>query len=120
MTCQSFFNSIIATSFFSLSATMFPSPPVIIVIGLSLLTMLSVVPIIRSHHRRLPAEKPRAPFRGVLFINIYITLCFVIQWIYVVVTIEQTILRNPVIHDGPRFPINFGQVRRSLSVDNSV
>lgn len=99
---------------------MFLSPPVIIVIGVGLLTMLSVVPIIRSRIRRLPAEKPPAPFSGVLFINIYITPCFFIQWIYVVVTIEQTILRNPVIHDGTRFPINFGQVRRSLSVDNSA
>lgn len=88
--------------------------------GVSLLTMLSVVPIIRSRNRRLPADKPPAPFKGVLFINIYITLCFVIQWIYVVVTIEQTILRNPVIRNGPRFPINFGQIRRSLLIDNGV
>jgi hypothetical protein len=94
--------------FFTLSATMFLSPPVITVIGVSLLTMLSVVPIIRSRNRRLSSDKNRSPFSGVLFSNIYITLCFVIQWIYVVVTIDQTILRNPVIYDGPRFPINFG------------
>ena len=39
-----------------------------------------------------------------------VTLCFIVQWIYMVVTIEQTIQRNPVIRNGPRFPSTFGQV----------
>ena len=37
-------------------------------------------------------------------------LSFTVIWIYIVVTIEQTIQRNPVIRNGPRFPITFGQV----------
>ena len=37
-----------------------------------------------------------------------------------VVTIEQTIQRNPVIHDGPRFPITFGQVYCFFQVDYDV
>ena len=42
--------------------------------------------------------------------DVAVTLCFIIQWIYTVVTIEQTIQRNPVIRNGPRFPSTFGQV----------
>ena len=42
--------------------------------------------------------------------DVAITLYFIVQWIYVVVTVEQTIQRNPVIRNGPRFPITFGQV----------
>ena len=50
----------------------------------------------------------------------FIMLPFLFQWIYVVVTIEQIIQRNPVIHSGPRFPITFGQVRCSFHVDYDV
>ena len=48
---------------------------------------------------------------------IFSTLSFIIQWIYVVVTIEQTIQRNPVIQKGPRFPISFGQVCCAFQID---
>ena len=49
-----------------------------------------------------------------------VTLPFLLQWIYLVVTVEQTIQWNPVIHHGPRFPITFGQVCCSLHVDYYV
>ena len=42
--------------------------------------------------------------------DISAALSFTVTWIYIVVTIEQTIQRNPVIRNGPRFPISFGQV----------
>ena len=42
--------------------------------------------------------------------EVCVILCFIAQWIYIVVTIEQTIQQNPVIRNGLRFPITFGQV----------
>ena len=77
------------------------------------------VPILPFFTHRLSAA-PRNSFIRILFFNIYITLFFLVQWIYVVVTIEQTIQRNPVIHNGPRFPISFGQVCGSSQVDYYV
>ena len=104
--------------FFSISVTVILSVPVITLVGVGLLLRFLIIPfllLIGSFTRRLSAG-PRASLNRTPFINIYITLSFIVQWIYVVVTIEQTIQRNPVIHNGPRFPITFGQVCRSFHV----
>ncbi|EDR10687.1 uncharacterized protein LACBIDRAFT_324521 [Laccaria bicolor S238N-H82] len=96
--------------FFGISATVVLSVPVITLAGVGFLLVFLIKafhPLIGSY--RLSAG-PRTSFINILFVNIYITFCFVVQWIYVVVTIEQTIQRNPVIHNGPRFPITFGQI----------
>lgn len=101
---------VVSLVFFGISATVILSVPVITLAGVGFLLVFLIKafhPLIGSY--RLSAG-PRTSFIKILFVNIYITFCFLVQWIYVVVTIEQTIQRNPVIHNGPWFPITFGQI----------
>ena len=51
--------------------------------------------------------------------DVAITLYFIVQWIYMVVTVKQMIQRNPVIRNGPWFPITFGQVCAFLEAPRS-
>jgi hypothetical protein len=104
--------------FFSISATAILSPPVITIVGVNLFWLFLVkafLPLMGSFTHRLSAGLRAVP--EIHLVNINIMLIFIVQWIYVVVTIEQTIQRNPVIQNGPRFPISFGQVRCSFQVD---
>ena len=107
--------------FFSINATVILGVPLMTIIGVGLLLVFffkAFRPLIRPFAHRLSADA-RTLLINIL-ISIYMTLCFIVQWIYVVVTIEQTIQRNPVIHDGPRFPITFGQVYCFFQVDYDV
>ena len=112
--------------FFSINATVILGVPLMTIIGVGLLSVFFIkafLLLIRSFAPRLSAGTRTFLIKHYsrnIFINIYITLCFIVQWIYVVVTIEQTIQRNPVNHDGPRFPITFGQVYRFFQVDYDV
>jgi hypothetical protein len=104
--------------FFSISATGILSPPVITIVGVNLLLLFLVkafLPLMGCFTHRLSAGLRAAA--KIHLGNINFMLIFIVQWIFVVVTIEQTIQRNPVIHNGPRFPISFGQVRCSFQVD---
>ncbi|EDR00458.1 uncharacterized protein LACBIDRAFT_334116 [Laccaria bicolor S238N-H82] len=95
--------------FFGISAMVILSVPVITLAGVGFLLVFLIKafhPLIGSY---CLSAGPRTSFIKILFVNIYIMFCFVVQWIYVVMTIEQTIQRNPVIHNGPQFPITFGQ-----------
>ncbi|KIK04423.1 hypothetical protein K443DRAFT_675884 [Laccaria amethystina LaAM-08-1] len=102
---------VISLVFFSISATAILSPPVITIVGVNLFWLFLVkafLPLMGSFTHRLSAGLRAVP--EIHLVNINIMLIFIVQWIYVVVTIEQTIQRNPVIQNGPRFPISFGQI----------
>ena len=91
----------------------------IVVTGAALVFWLQVfLQSFNSLARRDPACCPT--FFNITSFNIVLMLGFISHWIYVVVTIEQTIQKNPVIHNGPRFPISFGQVCCSFHVDYYV
>ena len=126
------FNDIAPEVFVSLNMTVFLSGATFATAGAALLLFLlnipfpSLKPFYRTAFRlsALDQNKVQDDLTWSQFNNILIyrtgsmTLPFLLQWIYVVVTVEQIIQRNPVIHNGPRFPITFGQVRCSLHVDN--
>ena len=95
------------------------SVPVITLKGVGLLLWFMIKPFLLLISSSFPCHLSAGPltsFNKILFLNIYITLSFIVQWIYVVVTIKQNIQRNPVIHNGLRFPISSGQVCRSFHV----
>ena len=111
--------------FFSISATIILSVPVITIIGVGFLLVFFIQAFLQLIHcfsHRLSAGTRTfiKQYSTNIVIDIYTMLCFIVQWIYVVVTIEQTIQRNPVIHDGPRFPVTFGQVYCFFQVDYDV
>ena len=107
--------------FFSLIATLFLSAVAFGLIRVRLLNVLNKVfsPSVGSFTHRLSA-RPRTSPNNILLNNASLIFSFTIHWIYVVVTIEQTIQRNPVIQNGPRFPLSFGQVCCAFQVDYYV
>ena len=101
-----------AEVFFSFSTTTILSAPIITLVGVDLVWKFLTkvfIPFIRFLTHHLSAGRCTFSIK-VLPNDVVPTLHFIVQWVYVVVTIEQTIQRNPVIRNGPRFPISFGQV----------
>ena len=102
--------------FFCLNATFILSAPMITLIGVGLLRKVWIKVFISYIGPRLSASS--CTFS--ISLHIFPMLNFIIPWIYVVVTVEQTIQRNPVIQKGPRFPISFGQVCCAFQIDYYV
>ena len=117
--------------FYSMSATVILNPAVLLFSFFVLLFWVIYVPLAAFDLLRFsfgpnrnptpnPSEVLYNSLINIISFKIYIALCLIVQWIYVVVTIEQTIQRNPVIHVGPRFPISFGQVCCSFQADSCI
>ena len=122
-------NASVAKVFYSMSATVILSPAVLLFSFFVLLFWIIYIPLAAFDLLRFsfgpnrnttpnPSEVLYNSLINISSFNIYIALCLIVQWIYVVVTIEQTIQRNPVNHVGPRFPISFGQVCCSFQADS--
>ena len=118
------FNNTAPEVFFSLSATTILSAPVVASVGITLLLLLVIYPFIRSVIHEMDKALDQGSQESFIIrraASSIIPSSFIIQWIYVVVTIEQTIQQNPVIQNGPRFLISFGQVCCSFQlVDDYV